>query len=104
MSPQSRCLTLAYSLGCTEHVQVAIEGLKDSVLVEDEAILQFLCLLAGKSTDKDSRALNDSGLCLSGEFLFAPRVADVDSVQSSLLASQQVQPPFQDKLFSDAWW
>ena len=91
MSPQSRCLTLAYSLGCTEHVQVAIEELKESVLVENDAILQFLCLLAGKCIDEEGRTLDDSGLCLSGDILFAPRVADVDSVKVSLLASKQVQ-------------
>ena len=90
MCPQSRCLSLAYSSGCTEHVEVAIEGLKESVLVEHEAILQFLCLLAGSSTDEDNRTLDDSGLCLSGEFLFSPRVADLECVKTSLIASQQV--------------
>ena len=97
MSSESRCLALASRLGSTERLHVAVGNLNESILIEKEAILQFLWLVAGIDNSAQARkqALNDSGVCVNKAlshslFEALPRVCDVESVQSSLYASQQV--------------
>lgn len=98
MSVECSCLAFSYCFGqadLTERLKVAVGNVHKCPLVEKEAVLRFLLLLAGHVTSEEDRAVfNDSGVFFSelshSLFETLPRTDDMESLQSALCSSQQV--------------